>query len=116
MDDKMRERFAQIREDYYLPPFDEDGLAELGEERFILFERGHYGQTWVSTHGSPADASDYSLNQECAEDWEPTVILDRESGEELVPRTIEWETTTARASRAEQDRPTDDPRYQRGAH
>lgn len=63
---------------------------ELEDKRYVLFERGRYGAAYVTAHDSLEEASEYTLNQEYAEDWVPQVILDRESATLLRPDTITW--------------------------
>jgi hypothetical protein len=82
-------------EDYYLPPVDDDPLGEFtagagADDRYVLLEHGSHGATWLTTHATLDEASDYTLNQEYAEDWAATVALDRETGQEFVPRQLVW--------------------------
>lgn len=45
--------------------------------RFLLVEQSTYNGSYTfSLHPSPSSAFDYQSNQECAEDWEPQVLID----------------------------------------
>jgi len=88
VDQLLAERIERARIDSYLPAIEVDD--ELGPERYVLLERGHYGQTWISAHASPEAAGEYTVNQEYAEDWSPEVLIDRESGRTRSPSGIAW--------------------------
>lgn len=93
---RVRQLIETARADHSLPPLDEstdvEALAEQVEDgaRYLLLERGHYGQTFVSAHRTPQKAGDYTLNQEYAEDWSAEALIDTETGEHLLPRGITW--------------------------
>ncbi len=92
-DDKIMAAVEQAIQDHYLPPLDSESLDDdggFGDGRYILLERSHYGRTWASSHASPEGASYYTLNQEYAEDWAATVLIDRETGKQLIPDSIIW--------------------------
>ena len=63
--------------------------------RFLLVEKGIYGDEWVTLHSSPAEAAEYHLHQEYAEEWEVARLVDLDGGgPELrarVVQQIEWE-------------------------
>jgi len=92
IDDKLRARVLEICEEQYLSePDSESGWDDDQEpERYLMFERGHYGQTWLTWHSSRSMAAHYSLHQEYAEDWQAICLLDTETDAVLIPQDIIW--------------------------
>lgn len=79
--------------EYHLPPTSDDydpALLAGDSLQYVLLERGHYGETYVSTHDTGAAAADYTINQEYAEDWSAEVLIDIDTGEFLEPLAIVW--------------------------
>lgn len=90
---KLAELIEKARADHYLPALMDDiDVGDLAADsgRYVLLERGHHGETFASPHDSAADAADYTLNQEYAEDWSAEVLIDKQTGETLIPETIGW--------------------------
>lgn len=59
-----------------------DGLPADTYFVFLLIEESiRTSQYWLSLHESPAEAADYHINQEYAEDWKILDLVDLRSGE-----------------------------------
>ncbi len=59
--------------------------------RYLLVEMNYRGAGyWATRHKSAEDAADYHTGQEYAEDWEPTLLLDLDTGRRFTgePRVV----------------------------
>ena len=101
----QRRRAARIREIMreHSPDYSWDGdLCDDvpgDHKRWLLVERNQGAAAaaqpvYLSTHDSPHDAEQYSLNQECPDDWHPIAVVNLDTGEvhqiEVV-RTFEYD-------------------------
>jgi hypothetical protein len=94
-DDQRRRRMAAVVERHGGEDASHDGggLPEVDpSRRYLLVERDRQSEgTWFTSHESPADAGDYSANQEYAEAWEPLELVDLDTGERFRPEiTVAW--------------------------
>jgi hypothetical protein len=73
---------------------DDGGISSLDEDdRYLLVERNYrYGcGFWLTSVTSDADAGNYHVNQEYAEDWELILLVDLDTGQRFKGRAIiDW--------------------------
>lgn len=89
--DKMARRLARIIEEHDGDAFEVTASTEEAPKRYALVEMNVGGSTppyWVTTHDTPSDAANYSINQEYASDWGIVSLTDLQTGDRV-------QTTTA---------------------
>jgi len=74
---------------FELEPFD---ISDPGSvPRYLLIERGKYGDDWCTLWHTPKDAADYHDGQEYIEDWGDYRLYDLDTGDEFYPEvTTTW--------------------------
>ena len=81
---------AQIAE--YEPTDVVDWLDD--KATFLLVEQSNKTEEYYFTlHQTPQEASEYSVDQDCAEDWEPVKLVDLVGGQTWEPEvicTVRW--------------------------
>lgn len=63
-----------------------DFSSDLPPQRYLLVERNIHSDVppfYATTHITLEDVRDYSVNQDCASDWEPVLVVVLDTGEPM---------------------------------
>lgn len=89
-------RIAEVEAEY--GPDTNTENEETLPERYLVIERSTYDRSiFLTTHDTPAAASDYLAGQECPEDWAPQALVDLDTGTRFYPELqVIWHEVPAR--------------------